>query len=149
MSRYSGFGPASTSTVRGSSAMPQIGQSPGASRTISGCIGQVHSVLVAGAAGSAGSSAMPHFGQAPAWSLSTSGSIGQIHFVPAGTSAGSGRGLPPSQASGSASNFSLQCSEQKWIVSPRCSERIFDVATSTVMPQTGSSAVSPAGAGPG
>ena len=30
-------------TVRGSSAMPQIGQVPGASRTISGCIGQVHS----------------------------------------------------------------------------------------------------------
>ena len=37
--------------------MPQIGQLPGASRTISGCIGQVHSVLVAGAAGTGGSSA--------------------------------------------------------------------------------------------
>ena len=33
---------ASSVTVRGSSAMPQIGQLPGASRTISGCIGQVH-----------------------------------------------------------------------------------------------------------
>ena len=35
------------STVRGSSAMPQIGQAPGASRTISGCIGQVYSTRVA------------------------------------------------------------------------------------------------------
>ncbi len=33
----------------GSSAMPQIGQDPGASRTISGCIGQVYWTL-AGAA---------------------------------------------------------------------------------------------------
>ena len=32
------------SPVRGSSAIPQIGQFPGASRTICGCIGQVHSV---------------------------------------------------------------------------------------------------------
>src|SRR5207237_4494949 len=30
--------------VRGSKAIPQIGQSPGRSRTISGCIGQVYSV---------------------------------------------------------------------------------------------------------
>ena len=59
--------------------MPQIGQEPGSSRTISGCIGQVHSVFVAATAGTAGSSAMPHFGQAPGRSLSTSGSIGQIH----------------------------------------------------------------------
>ena len=31
--------------IRGSSAMPQIGHEPGSSRTISGCIGQVHSAL--------------------------------------------------------------------------------------------------------
>ncbi len=87
MSTYSGLAASSTVTVRGSSAMPQIGQLPGASRTISGCIGQVHSVRVVATDGIAGSSAMPHFGQAAGPSLSTSGSIGQIHFVPAGTSA--------------------------------------------------------------
>ena len=41
MSSSSGFGSSSAVIVRGSSAMPQIGQAPGASRTISGCIGQV------------------------------------------------------------------------------------------------------------
>ena len=33
----------------GSSAIPQIGQDPGASRTISGCIGQVYCTLVGAA----------------------------------------------------------------------------------------------------
>jgi hypothetical protein len=51
-------------TTRGSSAMPQIGQLPGRSRTISGCIGHVQVVAVTGR-GIAGSSAIPHFGQAP------------------------------------------------------------------------------------
>ena len=37
--------------VRGSSAMPQIGHEPGSERTISGCIGQVYSIRVAGASG--------------------------------------------------------------------------------------------------
>src|SRR5690606_38097006 len=86
MSRYSGLGPSSAEIVRGSSAMPQIGQLPGSSRTISGCIGQVHSVFVfvAGAVGVARSSAMPHLGQAPGRSDSTSGCIGQVHFSAAG-----------------------------------------------------------------
>ena len=53
--------------------MPQIGHEPGSARTISGCIGQVYSVRVAGAAGTSGSSAMPHLGQAPGWSWRTSG----------------------------------------------------------------------------
>ena len=44
-STSSGFGPSSpVGTPIGSSAMPQIGQSPGPSRTISGCIGQVYCV---------------------------------------------------------------------------------------------------------
>jgi hypothetical protein len=47
MSRSSGLS-SSRVTVRGSSSMAQIGQLPGASRTISGCIGHVHSVFVAG-----------------------------------------------------------------------------------------------------
>ena len=44
----SGFGPGSAAGTTGSSAMPQIGQSPGASRTICGCIGQVYLVPAAG-----------------------------------------------------------------------------------------------------
>ena len=46
---------ASSVTVRGSSAMPQIGQLPGASRTISGCIGQVHSTFDAAVTAGGGS----------------------------------------------------------------------------------------------
>ncbi len=41
MSSSSGFGAASAVTVSGSSAMPQIGQEPGPSCRISGCMGQV------------------------------------------------------------------------------------------------------------
>src|SRR5687767_7156289 len=105
--------------VRGSSAMPQIGQLPGASRTISGCIGQVHSVFVAGAVTISGSSAMPHFGQAPGLSCRTSGSIGQTYtastgakVLPAGADFGSGRS-PRVYAAGFASNFVLQLGLQK------------------------------------
>src|SRR5439155_1662748 len=46
MAVSSGFGSSSAVTVRGSSAMPQIGQEPGSSLTISGCIGQVNSALL-------------------------------------------------------------------------------------------------------
>ena len=76
ISRSSGFSSRSQSTVIGSSAMPQIGHAPGASRTISGCMGQVHCVF-AGRAGISGSSAMPHLGHAPGRSCRISGSIGQ------------------------------------------------------------------------
>ena len=41
MSRSSGLGPLSAVTITGSSAMPQIGQAPGPTCRISGCIGQV------------------------------------------------------------------------------------------------------------
>ena len=64
MSRRSGFSSCAVVIVLGSSAIPQIGHAPGPSRTISGCIGQVHWVLVA-AAGSSGSNAIPHLGQVP------------------------------------------------------------------------------------
>ncbi len=50
-SGFSGSGPATGAT--GSSAMPQIGQSPGPSFTISGCIGQVY-FAPAGAGASCG-----------------------------------------------------------------------------------------------
>ena len=45
MSTSSGFASSAIVTVRSSSAMPQIGQAPGWSRTICGCIGQVYSPL--------------------------------------------------------------------------------------------------------
>jgi len=84
MSRSSGFSSSSSVTERGSSAISHFGQSPGASRTISGCIGQVHSVRVATAGTPFGSRAMPHFGQSPCPTCSTSGCIGQVNRVPSG-----------------------------------------------------------------
>lgn len=60
MSVSSGFSSPSSGAVivRGSSAIPQMGQLPGASRTISGCIGQVYSTAPApGAAGAVGGAA--------------------------------------------------------------------------------------------
>src|SRR3954447_21810371 len=52
MSANSGLGSSAPATaVIGSSAMPQIGQAAGPSRTISGCIGQVQSPAPATAAG--------------------------------------------------------------------------------------------------
>jgi hypothetical protein len=56
--------------------MPQIGQLPGPGLTISGCIGHVYSVLVAGSAGDSGSSAIPHFGHGPGPACLTSAHIG-------------------------------------------------------------------------
>src|SRR5258706_15587133 len=50
MSRSSGLS-SSTVTLRGSSAMPHIGQFPGSVLTISGCIGQADLRLAAGRAG--------------------------------------------------------------------------------------------------
>ena len=76
MSASSGFGPPPSSAVRGSSAMPQIGQPCGASRTTSGCIGQTYSARAG--AGVHGSRAMPHSGQSPGTALRTSGWHGQV-----------------------------------------------------------------------
>lgn len=76
MSRSSGFSSTAAVTVRGSSAIPQIGHEPGSERTISGCIGQVYSVRVL-ATGTSGSSAIPHDGQAPGFDSRTSGHMGQ------------------------------------------------------------------------
>src|ERR1035438_7109997 len=80
MSASSGFD-SSAVISRGSSAMPQIGQEPGASRTICGCIGQVYSVRLAGAVTVAGSSAMPQIGQEPGASRTICGCIGQVYSV--------------------------------------------------------------------
>src|SRR5882724_6492856 len=48
MSVSSRFSSSSSETVRGSRDIPQIGQFPGLSRTISGCIGQVYSFFLVG-----------------------------------------------------------------------------------------------------
>ncbi len=76
MSRSSGLSSLAAVTVRGSSAMPQMGHEPGAGRTISGCMGQVYSVRVE-AVGTSGSRAMPQEGQAPGLFSWTSGHMGQ------------------------------------------------------------------------
>ncbi len=76
MSRSSGFSSTAAVTVRGSSAIPQIGHDPGPGRTICGCIGQVYSVRADGS-GVSGSSAIPHFGHGPGFDSRTSGHIGQ------------------------------------------------------------------------
>ncbi len=78
MSRSSGFSSWVAVTVRGSSAIPQMGQLPGWSRTISGCMGQVYSVLVS-ATGVSGSSAIPQLGHGPGFSWCTSGHIGHTY----------------------------------------------------------------------
>src|SRR3989441_8673921 len=68
--------------VRGSRAMPQIGQDPGALRTIWGCIGQTYSVRAAGSGAPTGSSAMPHLGQEPGPGCRTAGCMGQVYMRP-------------------------------------------------------------------
>ena len=65
MPTSSGFGPSSRPTVRRSSAIPQIGQAGGSSRTISGCIGHVYSTRIVGSVDRSGPRATPHFGHAP------------------------------------------------------------------------------------
>src|SRR5271166_2638239 len=75
MLRSSGFSWVDAVTVRGSRAMPQIGQEPGAGRTIWGCMGQVYSVR-ADATGTSGSRAIPQEGQAPGLVSRTSGHMG-------------------------------------------------------------------------
>src|SRR5271165_5500595 len=76
MSRSSGFSSVAEVMVRGSSAMPQMGQEPAPGSTISGCMGQTYSVRMEGAAGISASSAMPQEGQAPGLFSWTSGHIG-------------------------------------------------------------------------
>jgi len=76
MSRNSGFSSSIAVTVRGSSAMPQIGHDPGPGLIISGCMGHVYSVRVA-ANGVSGSSAIPQLGHGPGLLERTWGHIGQ------------------------------------------------------------------------
>lgn len=71
----------STVAVIGSRAIPQMGQFPGLSRTISGCMGHVYREWVRGALTVSGSKAIPHFGQLPAPLLWISGCMGQTNSV--------------------------------------------------------------------
>src|SRR5579884_4260631 len=64
---------AEAETMRGSSAIPHLGQLPGLSETTSGCIGHVYSVLAAEVSSS--SKAIPHLGHEPGLLELTSGSI--------------------------------------------------------------------------
>ena len=68
-------------TTRGSSVIPQIGQKPGASRTICGCIGQVYSIFSVGGVGMNGSRVISHFGHEPGCGWRISGCIGQVYLV--------------------------------------------------------------------
>ena len=65
-------------TMRGSRVMPQIGQLPGASRIICGCIGHVYSIFSIAALTTDGSKAIPHFGHDPVLGSHTSGCMGQV-----------------------------------------------------------------------
>lgn len=85
----SGSGGSSASTVRGSSAMPHLGQLPGPFFTTSGCMGHTYSTRDSWTGSVSGSSAMPHLGQAPGCDWRTSGSMGQTYRVP-GAGVGSG-----------------------------------------------------------
>jgi hypothetical protein len=76
MSPNSGFSSSSPETVRGSSAIPQMGQDPGPGRTTCGCIGQVYSTRDE-ITGVSRSKAMPHFGQGPGTGFRTSVHMGQ------------------------------------------------------------------------
>src|SRR3954451_23437622 len=74
--RNSGLSSSAAATVRGSRAIPQMGQLPGSVRTICGCIGQVYSMREF-AIGVSGSKAMPQLGHDTASDSRTSGHIGQ------------------------------------------------------------------------
>jgi hypothetical protein len=79
MSSNWGLASGSAVTVRGASAIPQIGHEPGAVRTTCGCIGQTYSVAARSVAATiTGSRAMPHFGHAPGGLDRTSGCIGHV-----------------------------------------------------------------------
>jgi len=92
--------------VRGSSAMPQIGQVPGSKRTIWGCIGHVYSVRVS-VAGVSRSNAIPQLGLGPGFVCRTSEHIGQTYATSLeggdmGVSAGTAGFGDPSVTSGAA-----------------------------------------------
>ncbi len=130
-------------TVRGSSAMPQIGQEPGPSRTICGCIGQVYSVRSVGAEGSVASSAMPHLGHGPGFPESTSGCMGQVYWpdgdaILLGPMDTKPAGREPSYRAGLASNFVRHPAQQKYQVRPACSTDAVVSCGSTFIPHTGS-----------
>src|SRR5437764_14668029 len=123
MSTSSGFVSSSSVMVRGSNAMPQIGQEPGASETISGCIGHVYST--------------DRGRPGPLLLVPLSGEIATVacsaRLIPTGVDGFGARYL-----SGSALNFSRQPNEQKKYVCPWCSNDPAARCGSTFIPHTGS-----------
>ena len=176
MSASSGSGGSSTSTVRGSSAIPQAGQVPGASRNTSGCIGQMYSTRRAGVAAVSGSSAIPQLGHGTGPVSRTSGHIGQTYVaaavpapgtwaraapgtwaVPApggwagaagtGAVAGAGSSRARRNASGSLRKAAWHPPQQNRYVTPACSCVNRAFAGSTVIPHTGSRGSTTGGCG--
>src|SRR5688572_25887339 len=85
-----------------------------------------------------GTSAMPHFGQLPGFGLCTSGCVGDVYSAAVG--AGSG-GAGFKNFSGSALNRARQCLLQKKCLVPACSCEPAAFSGSTVIPHTGSIAI--------
>ena len=117
MSISSRFGPSSALGDIGSSAMPQIGHDPGPSRTISGCIGQVHFELDATTGGGAPALCMW-------WAWEWASPLASCR-------------LPPRYFTGSFSNLVLQPALQNNTSAPSCMRRC-GVSALGVIPQTGS-----------
>src|SRR5712664_2295377 len=103
---------------------------------------------------SIGTSAMPHFGHEPGPICTISGCIGHVYLTPsfAGCACeacecpqqlffGAGFFFEARYLSGSALKACAQCFEQKKYVVPSCSMRPAAFSGSTVIPQTGSSAM--------
>ncbi len=59
------FSSAELSASIGTKSIPQIGQAPGSSLTISGCIGQVHCSAVVADKLTSSTKSIPHTGQSP------------------------------------------------------------------------------------
>src|SRR5713226_2464475 len=114
ISASSGFSCCSRVTVVGSSAMPQMGHTPGPLRTTSGCMGQVY--------------------------VTSAAPTGDTARGAAGVATGACviAGLSPVYFSGSAWNFSRQCRLQKYHFFPSYSQEPAARAGSTVIPHTGS-----------
>lgn len=118
--------------------MPHLGQSPGLSLTTSGCIGQTYSVFPDGGPGACGSKAIPHLGQSPGPSCTTSGCIGQVCCRPPSPSGSACSVARFTCWSGSARNFSRQCSLQKTYLRPLCVNSWDEDRGSRSIPHTGS-----------
>ena len=135
MSRSSGFSSSVFDGVRASSAIPQMGHAPGASRTICGCIGQVHCARTGAGTGVSGSRAIPHVGHDPGPSWRTSACMGHVKITEEGLDSAA---FSARRCVAFATNVSRQRAQQKKWVMPFASYFHGVLAGSTVIPHTGS-----------